>query len=95
MVPRAVGTAKSAPPCPMLYTHATMMGLARWKLGLGVVLLLLAAAIYALQIVIFDDLHSTLFYLVQDLAFLPVSILVVAIIVSEVMERRERVARIH
>jgi len=67
-----------------------MIRISRWKVTAAVGLVVLAAVLYGVELLLFRDPRSTLFYLVQDLAFLPVSVLVVAVIVSEVVEWRER-----
>lgn len=56
----------------------------------------LSAAIYLVQIAVFNDPRDTLFYLLQDWAFLPVQIAVVTIAVGMVvseMQRRERIEK--
>lgn len=55
-------------------------------------LLASSAAIYSLQVRIFDRGGETLFYLLQDLAFLPVQVLLVTLIINDLMARRERQA---
>jgi hypothetical protein len=67
----------------------------KWKLLFAAGLVLLSGALYVLQWAIFDDGRSTLFYLLQDVAFLPISILVVAIIVAGAVAWRERESLIH
>jgi hypothetical protein len=67
----------------------------KWKLLFAAGLVLLSGALYLLQWAVFDDGRSTLFYLLQDVAFLPISILVVAIIVAEAVAWRERESLIH
>ena len=69
-----------------------MIRISRWKVLAAVGLVVLAAAIYGVEILAFRDARGTLFYLVQDVAFMPISILVVAVIVTEVVEWRERVS---
>lgn len=53
------------------------------------ILLAAGACVYALQIWIFHDPHTTFFYLMQDLAFMPITIAVVTLMVGEVMNRNE------
>jgi hypothetical protein len=72
-----------------------MLRITRLKIVLAIALVLLAAVLYALQLLIFRDPHATLFYLLQDVAFLPISVLVVAVIVAEALEWRERSALLH
>lgn len=61
-----------------------------WNAGVAVALVLLSVAIYEAQIIIFDRRGETLFYLLQDLAFVPVQVLLVTMIVNEMLRRREQ-----
>jgi hypothetical protein len=65
------------------------------KVALGAGLLAASAVLYLLQVAAFGAPRSTLFYLVQDLAFLPISVLVLTLIVSGVLRERERQAMLH
>jgi hypothetical protein len=65
------------------------------KVALGVGLLASSVLLYLMQYLAFGDARSTLFYLVQDLAFLPISVLVLTFIVSGVLEQRERQTLLH
>jgi hypothetical protein len=58
-------------------------------------LIALAAGLHWLHYLLFGNLHDLLFYLVLDLAFLPVNILVVVLIVDRVMAEREKSLRRH
>lgn len=55
-----------------------------------VLLFLLSACIYAVQVVVFGAPRDTLFYLFQDWAFLPVQIALVTVVVGRLMADRER-----
>ena len=66
------------------------------KLALIAVLLVaLSVVIFVIQWEIFHDVRDAVFYLLQDLAFLPVQILLVAIIVERIVARRERNRLLH
>jgi len=54
-----------------------------------------AAAIYALQFVVFHDARNQAFYLLQDLAFLPLNVLLVTLIVNRLLGEREKAAQQH
>lgn len=56
----------------------------------GIFLLVLSFTIYFAQIMIFNKTEDTFFYLLQDIAFIPVQILIVTIIVNELMARSEK-----
>lgn len=53
-------------------------------------LILLSAAIYAAQILLFRDMKDTAFYLMQDFAFLPVQVALVSVIAGKILQARER-----
>ena len=57
-------------------------------------LIVLSAAIYLLQVLIFHDERTTAFYLLQDLAFMPVTIAIATLVVGELVEEREKKERL-
>lgn len=59
----------------------------------GLALLALAAAIYAINYAIFQKPDDLFFYILIDLAFLPLEVLVLALIVDRLLAQRERQAR--
>lgn len=62
----------------------------RWQIALGVTLLLLAAFIYWMQVLIFQDVRSTFYYMMQDLAFVPFEVLLVTLIIHRLLTMREK-----
>jgi len=62
----------------------------RWPVLLAATLVLVSTAIYFIQIVLFHRTEDTLFYLFQDLAFLPVNALLVVIILDRLLKWHER-----
>ena len=54
------------------------------------VLLVLTAALYLIHYAIFRDAHHIFIYMVGDLAFLPLEVLLVALIIDRVLEWREK-----
>ena len=56
----------------------------------AVVLLALTGALYLIHYAIFRDAHHIFIYLVGDLAFLPLEVLLVALIVDRVLDWREK-----
>ena len=58
-------------------------------------LLLIAVSIviYGLQILIFRDHQTTFFYILQDLAFMPVTIAIATLVVGELMNNKEKKER--
>ena len=61
-----------------------------WSVAMGGGLLAVSALLYFLQILIFHRADDTRFYIMQDLAFLPVQVLLVTLIVDRLLARRER-----
>ena len=61
-----------------------------WQLLVGSSLIILSGIIYYLQIIIFDNVRDTLFYLLQDLAFVPVQILLVTLLLNQLLRIREK-----
>jgi hypothetical protein len=64
-----------------------------WLLAGG--LLATSVVVYVLQIVIFDDSHATFFYIFQDLAFLPLTVLIVGLFIERLITVREKKALVH
>ncbi|MEE1115035.1 MAG: hypothetical protein UHN88_08175 [Eubacterium sp.] len=58
-----------------------------------IVLMAISVLIYGLQIVIFHDVRTTEFYIMQDLAFMPFTIAIATIVVGELIGRREKKER--
>ena len=61
-----------------------------WQLLVGSSLMILSSIVYYLQIIIFDNMRDTLFYLLQDLAFVPVQILLVTLLLNQLLRIREK-----
>ena len=61
-----------------------------WIIFFSVLLCAVSAAVYYLQIAVFRNPRDTFFYLFQDLAFVPVQVLLVSLFLNELMTRREK-----
>ena len=61
-----------------------------WQAAFGVVLVLLSALLYLLHFSIFRDAHHIFIYLLGDIAFIPIEVLVVTLIIHELLSRREK-----
>jgi len=59
-------------------------------LRLAVLLVATSVALFAIHYLLFRDLYTLLFYLVLDIVFLPISVLLVGVIVEGLLARRER-----
>lgn len=62
----------------------------KWQILFGISLITLSAIVYLVQIVIFREPRHTFFYLFQDLAFVPISVLMVTLIIDQVLRIREK-----
>jgi len=58
----------------------------------AVILVIAAIVLHGVHYLIFDDAHHVLIYMFGDIAFLPVEILVISVVVDRVLRERERQA---
>ena len=72
----------------------SFMGDKKWMLLLGAALIFLSVVLYAIHYLIFLDSHHIGIYLLGDLAFLPVEVLLVTLIVHELLKERETRAKL-
>jgi hypothetical protein len=61
-----------------------------WKLAMGLALVALSAALYYAHYFIFRDSHHIFIYLMGDIAFVPVEVLIVTLIIHNILEKREK-----
>jgi hypothetical protein len=61
-----------------------------WYLIIAIVLLVLSAVFYMLQIHIFHKEEETFFLMLQDLSFVPINVLLVTLIIDRLLKRREK-----
>jgi hypothetical protein len=66
----------------------------KWRILLGVSLVAVSVVFYGVQIVIFHRAHETFFLLFQDLAFVPIHVLFVILIVDQLLSVREKRAKL-
>ncbi len=62
----------------------------RWQLTLAIVLLATSTFIYLIHFAIFRDSRQIFLYLIQDIAFLPVQVLLVTLIIERLLTYMER-----
>jgi hypothetical protein len=62
----------------------------KWQIFFGISLVSLSALVYLVQIEIFKTPRDTFFYIFQDLAFVPISVLMVTLIIDQVLRIREK-----
>lgn len=67
----------------------------RWQILLIVSLISLSAALYYTHYRIFHDSHHIFIYLLGDIAFVPVEVLLVTIIIHQLLEKREKHSLLH
>ena len=65
-----------------------------WKIMLGISLLVLSVIFYLLHYMIFRDAHHIFIYLVGDVAFVFVEVLLVTLVIHGVLEQREKRGRL-
>jgi hypothetical protein len=66
------------------------MSKTRWYLILGISLVIASSTVYLMEILIFHNVHDTFFYLFQDLAFVPVQVLLVMLILDKLLQKKEK-----
>jgi hypothetical protein len=67
----------------------------RWQLFLGISLIAASLILYIAQITIFHNPRDTFFYLIQDLAFIPIQVLLVTLILNQLLNVREKLAMLN
>lgn len=66
----------------------------RWQIILGLTLIALSALFYYAHYLIFNDPHHIFIYLVGDIAFVPIEVLLVTMILHRLLEDREKKAKL-
>lgn len=61
-----------------------------WQVSLGLVLLSLSVFLYGIHFFIFQDAHHILLYLVGDIAFIPIEVLIVTLVIHRLLAHREK-----
>lgn len=61
-----------------------------WQLLLGIVLITLCAFVYFIHYLIFHDIHHILIYLIGDIAFVFLEVLLVTLIIHQLLSQREK-----
>ncbi|MDQ7786583.1 MAG: hypothetical protein RDU01_03160 [Thermodesulfovibrionales bacterium] len=62
----------------------------QWQIIFGISLIALSVSLYFIQIQLFRTPRDTFFYLFQDLAFVPISVLTVTLIIDQLLRIREK-----
>jgi len=61
-----------------------------WQIRLGIILIALSAVFYLIHYAIFRDAHHIFLYLIGDVAFVFIEVLLVTLIIHEVLNLREK-----
>ncbi len=62
----------------------------RWQIFLGLFLIVLSVSLYLLHYGIFHDKHHIFLFMLHDLAFIPIEVLVVSLIIHSALSYREK-----
>jgi len=65
-----------------------------WQILLGLSLIFLSAILYFAHYAIFRDAHHIFIYLIGDIAFVPIEVLLVTLIIQRVLSAREKRSRL-
>ena len=71
------------------------MNRVKWQIVLGLLLVAVSVILYDVQIRIFHSPRDTYFYLFQDLAFIPIQVLLVTLILNQLLNVREKLAMLN
>jgi hypothetical protein len=66
-----------------------------WQMTLGLSLVALSIFFYFVHYFLFHDPHHILIYLVGDIAFVPIEVLLVTLIIHRILSRREKRTLLH
>ena len=66
----------------------------RWKVIAGIILITLTLLLMTFHFLVFQDSHHLFIYFLGDLAFVPVEVLCVTLIIDQMLESRERTQRL-
>ena len=61
-----------------------------WRIRFSIILILSSVLIYCFHYFVFKDIHHIFVYLVGELAFIPIEVLLVSLVIDRVIKERER-----
>ncbi len=61
-----------------------------WQVYFGLGLVITSIVIYIFQIILFNNFHETAFLFLQDLAFIPIEVLVITLLIHRMLSIREK-----
>ncbi len=62
----------------------------KWQILLGIGLLILSALLYFIHFLIFRDTYHIFIYMLGDIAFIPIEVLIITLIIDRVLSAREK-----
>jgi len=65
-----------------------------WQIFLGLSLVVFSALLYLFHYAVFGDVHHIFIYLVGDIAFVPIEVLLVTLIIHRLLSEREKRAKL-
>ncbi len=65
-----------------------------WQIVLGLLLVVLSIIVYLIHYIIFRDIHHILIYLIGDIAFVFIEVLLVTLIIHHLLSEKEKRARL-
>lgn len=66
-----------------------------WRIIIGILLIVLSALVYSIHFLIFRDPHHIFIYLVGDIGFVFIEVLLVTIIIDQLLRQREKRSLLH
>jgi hypothetical protein len=67
-----------------------MVRIDNWRIVIGLVLVFLSALVYFIHFLVFRDAHHIFIYLVGDIAFVFIEVLLVTMIIDQLLHAREK-----
>ncbi len=65
-----------------------------WQVILGIFLVLSSSILYLIHFLIFGDAHHIFLYLIGDIAFVPIEVLLVTLVLHHLLSAREKRAKL-
>jgi len=66
-----------------------------WQILLGLFLIILSAVFYLIHYAVFRDVHHIFLYLIGDIAFVFIEVLLVTLIIHQLLDQREKRSKLH
>lgn len=67
----------------------------KWQVLLGLGLISLSLLLYAIHYAIFRDAHHIFIYMIGDVAFVPIEVLLVTVVIHQLLNAREKRSMLH